>query len=386
MDESIYGYVGTRDIIDKVVDMGYTCQVESINGVMMSGDGGKGMGGGGGGRDDATSGYFPLTTIINRLTSTTITSTSTTPIINMNRRSHYNELDSWYMPLIISLVFGIPVLIISITMNISTIVMIAMTTPTMQVLLLSLNIPIILFTGYRYYKAAWVSAKYYSYGMDALIAVGTTLSLCLSCFMLVQAFNTNADSNSSSDGNHKNNHNFYVTSGMLLMFVTVGKYIEGKILAIINDNIMPLSPLPSSLSPLLSSSSHHHHYHHHQYFTAYAKVRSYTAVSNLLKLQPREASLVIHADGVLMEAMKTSNQLSKYSANWSRLTSNGIINSTTIELPSSLSSLTSEEIKMIDLDLVQKGDVLKVVIVCSATTTYIITTFTSSSILLPSPS
>ena len=35
VDEAINDNVGTRDIIDKVVSMGYTCQVESINGVMM---------------------------------------------------------------------------------------------------------------------------------------------------------------------------------------------------------------------------------------------------------------------------------------------------------------------------------------------------------------
>jgi len=67
VDEAINGNVGTRDIIDKVVSMGYTCQVESINGVMMNG---RGMSSGGG---DAQSGssnelkawYWPLSISMN---------------------------------------------------------------------------------------------------------------------------------------------------------------------------------------------------------------------------------------------------------------------------------------------------------------------------------
>jgi P-type E1-E2 ATPase len=82
---------------------------------------------------------------------------------------------------------------------------------------------------------------------------------------------------------------------------------------------------------------------------AYAKARSYTAVSNLLKLQPRDASLVVRADSVVLEAAKTSNHFKKYSASLSRLSP-----------PSSSSSSSAEETRVIDLDLVQKGDVLKV--------------------------
>ena len=67
VDEAINDNVGTRDIIDKVVSMGYTCQVESINGVMMNG---RGMSSGGG---DAQSGssnelkawYWPLSISMN---------------------------------------------------------------------------------------------------------------------------------------------------------------------------------------------------------------------------------------------------------------------------------------------------------------------------------
>ena len=84
---------------------------------------------------------------------------------------------------------------------------------------------------------------------------------------------------------------------------------------------------------------------------AYAKARSYTAVSNLLKLQPRDASLVVRADSVVLEAAKTSTHFKKYSASLSRLSSPS---------SSSPSSSSAEETRVIDLDLVQKGDVLKV--------------------------
>jgi Cu+-exporting ATPase len=113
-------------------------------------------------------------------------------------------------------------MMITIAMNISVVVMMTMTIPPVQAVLLCINIPIIIFTGYRYYKAAWMGARHGAYGMDALVVVGTTLSFFFSCFLLAVAFNS-----SSSGSDNNNNRNFFVTSGMLLMFVTIGKFIEG---------------------------------------------------------------------------------------------------------------------------------------------------------------
>ena len=65
VDEAINDNVGTRDIIDKVVSMGYTCQVESINGVMMNG---RGMSSGdaqSGSSNELKAWYWPLSISMN---------------------------------------------------------------------------------------------------------------------------------------------------------------------------------------------------------------------------------------------------------------------------------------------------------------------------------
>ena len=173
------------------------------------------------------------------------------------KRPH-SDLDSWYLPLIVSLFFGLPLLMISIAMNVSLLVMITMTTPSMQVVLLCINIPIIIFTGYRYYKAAWMGARHGAYGMDALIVVGTTLSFFFSCFLLSTASN-NSGSGSGSDGDDNHNRNFFVTSGMLVMFVTIGKFIEGEIIVIV------LLLIHRNLNYHHHHKHYHHHYLHHYY-------------------------------------------------------------------------------------------------------------------------
>ena len=187
VDETINNYVGTRDIIDKVVNMGYTCQVESINGVMMNGSSSSG-------RDDAQNGSS-------------------------------NELKAWYWPLSISILFGTIMMLLNIAMNVSHDVMMAMNMPCacngsvnlMQLCMLFLNLPIMIFVGYRYYKAAWMGAMHGAYGMDALVVVGTSISFFYSCFLLLVACETQTIAK----------HIFFETSGMLLMFVTIGKFIEG---------------------------------------------------------------------------------------------------------------------------------------------------------------
>jgi Cu+-exporting ATPase len=110
----------------------------------------------------------------------------------------------------------------------------------MQGIMFALNLPILLIVGYRYYKGAVVGAMHGSFGMDCLVTTGTSITFLYSCVQLSLACASHTPTK----------HTFFETTGMLLMFVTVGKYIE-----------------------------------------AYAKRRSFAAISNLLKLQPREVSV-----------------------------------------------------------------------------------------------
>ena len=81
-----------------------------------------------------------------------------------------------------------------------------------------------------------------SFGMDCLVVVGTTVTFVYSCVQLSLACNTGEPTK----------HVFFEASGMLLMFVTFGKYLE-----------------------------------------AYAKGKTVSAITNLLNMQPSHALLVV---------------------------------------------------------------------------------------------
>jgi cation transport ATPase len=196
--------LGPRTISEKVGSIGYGCTLKSIDNVnVMSGD------------------------------------TTTADA------AQADELSEWYLPLLVSLALGIPVMTLHLTMTSSEDVMMMLDMPLachggvnyMQGTMFALNLPILLIVGYRYYKGAVVGAMHGSFGMDCLVTTGTSITFLYSCVQLAMACTSHTPTK----------HTFFETTGMLLMFVTVGKYIE-----------------------------------------AYAKRRSFAAISNLLKLQPRE--------------------------------------------------------------------------------------------------
>lgn len=165
-----------------------------------------------------------------------------------------DELTEWYLPLIVSVLLGVPVMTLHLSMSYSEELMMMLETPCachggvnyMHAIMFWLNLPILLFVGHRYYRGAVVGAMHGSYGMDCLVTTGTLITFVYSCVELALSCASHVPSK----------HVFFETTGMLLMFVTVGKYIE-----------------------------------------AYAKRRSFAAISNLLKLQPREVRVDV-ADGV----------------------------------------------------------------------------------------
>ena len=121
-----------------------------------------------------------------------------------------------------------------------------------QIFLVCLSVPIQCIVGYKYYRSAYLSIIHNSYGMDLLIVIGTSVTLfyslirlCLSCVSHI-----------------KTTHVFIEESALLLMFVTIGKYLE-----------------------------------------VYAKGKTATAITDLLKLQPTTALLV--------QTNKQTNQLNQ---------------------------------------------------------------------------
>ncbi len=77
------------------------------------------------------------------------------------------------------------------------------------------------YVGRRFYRAAWLSAKHWNFGMDALVVTGTTLAYGYSLLILIMGtINPNLF--------QLEGHVFFEASGMLITFISLGKYFEAK--------------------------------------------------------------------------------------------------------------------------------------------------------------
>jgi Cu+-exporting ATPase len=160
-----------------------------------------------------------------------------------------HELQSWKRSLIISLIFGIPVLFFHMFAHATDSMMMFFMQPEMcgngidmgQLIMFGLNLPLVVVVGWKYYKSAVIGAYHGMLGMDFLVMTGTLVTFSYSFLQLVEACRTGIPTENV----------FFETAGMLLLFVTVGKYIE-----------------------------------------AYAKGKSASSVVELMKLQPQEVRIV----------------------------------------------------------------------------------------------
>jgi Cu+-exporting ATPase len=166
-----------------------------------------------------------------------------------NKIDRHSELRLWGGLLIIASFFGLPILFLNFLMPYieplryvmgkpSWIFPVALTTH--QTLMITLNSPIQFFVGYKFYRSAAISAIHGTFGMDFLIALGTTVTFLYSFVSVIFAIIYGI----------RAQHLFFEASGMLLLFVTFGKFLE-----------------------------------------AYAKGQTVSAMSTLLKLQPQEVCL-----------------------------------------------------------------------------------------------
>ncbi|KAH7100122.1 heavy metal translocatin [Auriculariales sp. MPI-PUGE-AT-0066] len=102
---------------------------------------------------------------------------------------------------------------------------------------LVLVIPVQFWLGQRFYRNAWKALRHGSATMDVLVVVGTTAAFVYSvCSMIEAAFNTEPMYHPAV---------FFDTSTMLIMFVSLGRYLEnvakGKTSAALTD-LMALTP------------------------------------------------------------------------------------------------------------------------------------------------
>ena len=168
-----------------------------------------------------------------------------------------HELIVWRRLLIFASIFGLPVMILHLAMSNSMSLMETMDHPVLcsggitlnHLIMLALNGPLQIIVGYRFYRGAFLSAIHCGFGMDFLVVTGTTVTFAYSLMQFVLSCHSHVPSKNV----------FFETSGMLLLFVTLGKYLE-----------------------------------------SYAKGSTTSAMTSLLALQPRNA--------VLVERMGTSGE------------------------------------------------------------------------------
>ncbi len=203
IDDSVGQACGPRDVIDAVRALGYDCAL------IATGGAGQGIGA-------------------------------------QRERAQRMELAQWWRLLWVSLIFGVPVMVLHFGMA-WPLVMNWLMQPVLcgygvsldQVLMLLLNLPILLLVGARFYRAAFLGLWHGMMGMDLLVVTGSTITFVYSLADLFVA---------CQEGVYRG-HVFFEIAGMLLMFVTIGKYIE-----------------------------------------AYARGKSASSIAELLKLQPTEVS------------------------------------------------------------------------------------------------
>jgi Cu+-exporting ATPase len=154
------------------------------------------------------------------------------------------EIQEWRTRFRISLSFAVPVFFISMVFP-----MIPLTRPIVNfklfrgfflgdVLALILTIPVQFWLGKRFYISAWKAIKHKSATMDVLVVLGTSAAFFYSVFTMLFTFLFSSDPDFHPSV-------FFDTSSMLIMFVSLGKFLEnvakGRTSAALTD-LMSLSP------------------------------------------------------------------------------------------------------------------------------------------------
>ncbi|EGZ17463.1 hypothetical protein PHYSODRAFT_264310 [Phytophthora sojae] len=159
-----------------------------------------------------------------------------------------SEVEKWRKLLTTAMLFSLPAMLIHMVLMYIPPVEKVLMTPVFNsvsiklLLLFLLATPIQFGVGWRFYVAAWKGLQHGSMGMDFLVVAGTTMSYTYSFVSLV----------GSAVHENYHGHHFFESSAMLLTFVTLGKYMESM-----------------------------------------AKGKTADALSELAKLQPKKALLIV---------------------------------------------------------------------------------------------
>ena len=164
-----------------------------------------------------------------------------------------NDLTSWGRLFFFSLLFGLPITILHTLQIYYPELHKQLDSPMYndnhvtigQAIMMTLNIPMQFFVGYKYYYSAYHGALQGNFGMDCLVVTGTSITFFYSLLQIGFAYVTGI----------RARHVFFEATGMLLMFVTLGKYLE-----------------------------------------AYAKGKTISSIGSLMRMQPKHALLVTETE------------------------------------------------------------------------------------------
>ncbi len=127
-------------------------------------------------------------------------------------RAHHTGGGSTLAFLIAGVVLGIPTVVIAMALDIAGLTAIGGHRATGW-LLLALATPIQVGLGWRFYRGSWASLRHLNPNMDVLVALGTTVAYAYSTWVVVS-------------GQHR--HMFFDVSSAVLVFITLGKYLEER--------------------------------------------------------------------------------------------------------------------------------------------------------------
>ena len=132
------------------------------------------------------------------------------------RLNSTEEVDEWRRLLVLALSFTVPLFLLQWFFQDLTAGRVLGGVSVRGMLMLFVATPMQLHVGKRYYRAAWLGWQHGALGMDFLVSLGVGGSYLNSVVVLgVQALNPNF-----------NKPVMFETAGMLLTFVTLGKYLE----------------------------------------------------------------------------------------------------------------------------------------------------------------
>ena len=253
----------------------------------------------------------------------------TPAVFNPCSQVSLSELQLWVRLLVFAAIFGVPVVFMHLFVpHIPDAAMYLSQKNTAvchgaltigQTVMMCLNIPIQIGVGYKFYRSAYLGALHFNFGMDFLIVLGTSITFLYSSFSVMYGC--------SHTSVESIKHLFFDVSGMLYLFVTLGKFFE-----------------------------------------AYAKGKTVSAISTLLQLQPLQATLVEETNN--FEGFKNHKKNLKHS-NTPTITGHDLA-------ISKAHTHTTEVLRNIEIGLVQRGDVLKLLPGCRVPTDGIILSGSSS--------